>query len=396
MGRIAGLDGIRGIACLMVLVVHIWAFSSPDLAYTFQLQALAYGLNVFFVLSGFLIFLPFARAILDGRDRPRASAFFEARVRRVFPGYLVIFLLANFALQASYVTNPSDLETTRSDVGSGMITDLKQLGANLSLLHSLWPGSLQTGINPSWSLTTELCYYVVLWLLCLSMFWLRARRTMSRAALAALPALILLVVGIIGKSMVAWSKSQHPEYSNLVAGFGDNSTAVLSRSLLAFADNFAFGMIAVILWLAVARDLVSRGRVRQVKRFAVILVVTSPPFIVLVSTVAPVFGDLYVGVVVCALLILVTMPIALGQTPRLAQLLDWRPFAYVGKVSLSVYLWHFPVLLLLARGDALPPESAVGTLGTTALVIVICLALATATYTLVERPFHRLTVRRPT
>ena len=90
------------------------------------------------------------------------------------------------------------------------------------------------------------------------------------------------------------------------------------------------------------------------------------------------------------------MPIALGQTPRLAQLLDWRPFAYVGKVSLSVYLWHFPVLLLLARGDALPPESAVGTLGTTALVIVICLALATATYTLVERPFHRLTVRRPT
>src|ERR1700754_790192 len=75
--RLDALDGLRGLAALGVLVLHVWMFSYGDLhkppkgLLDFTLGELRLGVQLFFVLSGFLIFRPFVAAALSGaRPRP--------------------------------------------------------------------------------------------------------------------------------------------------------------------------------------------------------------------------------------------------------------------------------------------------------------------------------------
>jgi len=72
--RLGGLDGIRGVAALTVLVAHVWLFSGPATVQVgplnrYVLEYMPSALTMFFVLSGFLLYRPFAMAILTGRAR---------------------------------------------------------------------------------------------------------------------------------------------------------------------------------------------------------------------------------------------------------------------------------------------------------------------------------------
>ena len=66
---------------------------------------------------------------------------------RIFPVYLVIFILCNFGLQAVYLSNAVESASTASDAGTGMMTDPAPLLLNLSLLQTFVPEHLQTGIT---------------------------------------------------------------------------------------------------------------------------------------------------------------------------------------------------------------------------------------------------------
>jgi peptidoglycan/LPS O-acetylase OafA/YrhL len=90
--------------------------------------------------------------------------------------------------------------------------------------------------------------------------------------------------------------------------------------------------------------------------------------------------------IVAALMILVVVPLARGRKSKLATFLDVRPIRYVGEISLSAYLWHFPMLLLLGRlgwmaGDTLP-----GMLHNIVLLLAVTILAATVTYCLIEKP----------
>jgi len=78
--------------------------------------------------------------------------------------------------------------------------------------------------------------------------------------------------------------------------------------------------------------------------------------------------------------------LARGRKSKLATFLDVRPIRYVGEISLSAYLWHFPMLLLLGRlgwmaGDTLP-----GMLHNIVILLAATILAATVTYYLVEKP----------
>jgi len=91
------LTGIRGIAALWVLMLHAWQFSGmpvlavPLLSGRFDLTPLFkcgyFGVDLFFVLSGFLLSMPFHRAFIAGATRPSLSEFWIHRCRRVLPAY---------------------------------------------------------------------------------------------------------------------------------------------------------------------------------------------------------------------------------------------------------------------------------------------------------------------
>jgi peptidoglycan/LPS O-acetylase OafA/YrhL len=86
------------------------------------------------------------------------------------------------------------------------------------------------------------------------------------------------------------------------------------------------------------------------------------------------------------MILVVVVPLAHGRKSKLATFLDVRPIRYVGEVSLSAYLWHFPMLLLLGRlgwmaGDTLP-----GMLHNIAILLAATIMAATVTYYLIEKP----------
>src|ERR1700712_880884 len=202
--RIIGLDGVRGLLCLSIAVTHITGHYSPKTAITWQTNVFGFSLVYFFVLSGFLLSLPFIRNLLKERSSatlPNVTDYAVHRVARIMPAYVLIFLFVNFVLQMSYVQNPA-LQPLGTDDGTGMITDPGALVANLTLLQSYFPAYIQTGINPSWSLTLEYAFYASLPVLFLVVFRMRRRTSRNPLVLAlAVPAL-LLAVGLVGRALI--------------------------------------------------------------------------------------------------------------------------------------------------------------------------------------------------
>src|SRR5258705_6456505 len=89
--RSRALDGLRGLAALSVLSFHVWLYrvdrphgSHPTLVDKVLFEA-NLGLICFFVLSGYLLYRPFARAALTGSGRVRVRRFAARRVARIVP-----------------------------------------------------------------------------------------------------------------------------------------------------------------------------------------------------------------------------------------------------------------------------------------------------------------------
>lgn len=386
-GRVRGLDGMRGIACLCVVAAHTMTHFAPTTSPAGIPQFLAQGLIVFFTLSGFLIYWPFARDVLSGERTVDVADYAVRRVLRVFPGYLVIFVVVNFLLHAVYVTNAVETGAPNSDAGTGMITDPLRLLAQLTLTQSLLPSQLQTGINPAWSLTVELGFYVALPLLAVPLVRRAAR---NRWWLATLPAVLLFVLGIAGKTWATVLEHQRPDLDPFVAEFGSNWIAVLSTSFLSIADTFAPGMVVLVVFLALRADRLAWLTPRRTQWLGWSLVAVSGAAALALHEVLPRFLATAVAVAAAAILLMVVEPAARGRSSWLMAAADWRPARYVGEISLSAYLWHYPVIILLSRVDVGITDSWVGVVYSFVLTSALGIALASITYRWVEKPGQRL------
>src|SRR4051794_1938553 len=131
--RIIGLDGVRGILCLSIAITHVTGHYSPTTAVQWMTNLFGFSLVYFFVLSGFLLSLPFIRNLTKDRDSanlPDVADYTVHRFARIMPAYVVIFLICNFVLRVCYVQNPA-LQAPGTDEGTGMITEPGKLIANL-------------------------------------------------------------------------------------------------------------------------------------------------------------------------------------------------------------------------------------------------------------------------
>lgn len=386
--RIVGLDGVRGLLCLSIAITHVTGYYSKHTAAVWKTNVFGFSLVYFFVLSGFLLFLPYVRNVVADRSSarmPDVRDYGVHRLARIMPVYLAIFLIVNFVLRVAYVQNtavvPDDVRT-----GIGMITDPGQLLANLTLLQTYFPAYLQTGIGPSWSLTLEYAFYLSLPLLGLALFRMRKHSTRNPFVLAMLAPGILLGIGLVGRALIPLVNRYAGTTDFILLNWGPNIAAVFTKSILTNADNFAVGMLAAIVFVAIEHgalpERISR-RVRMLSAVAIlpVLVVSAAFF-----AIAAGFVTAGVGVVAALMILVVVVPLARGQKSKLASLLDIRPIRYVGEISLSAYLWHFPMLLLLGRlgwmaGDTLP-----GMLRNIVVLLAATILAATVTYYLIEKP----------
>jgi peptidoglycan/LPS O-acetylase OafA/YrhL len=380
--RLVGIEGLRGIAAVSVLVHHVTIRLADEdkIGQTATKVGgwLTHGLTLFFVLSGFLLFRPFAASIVDGRPLPSIKKYARNRFLRIYPAYLVILVLAGLVFGAAYTEGPPQ----NGGVSIGHLTDPLTLAANVLLVQGYIPATLLTGIGPSWSLVPEVAFYVALPLLVLLSARLAQRGRPPLVSALVAPAL-LVVVGwavtfYLEHRTAGMSGTEEFQYL-----WGHHWSAVLARSLLAQADLFGYGMLTAVVVVALARWGVTRAPS------------VLPPLLFLTAaglTWAALDGPLesharrFIGMAAALLVLAVAVPSTSGEPNAGARMLEARPLRYVGLISFSVYLWHVPVLFWLDRHGLSFGDDMMGLLGNIALVFAVTGILSSLTFWLVERP----------
>jgi peptidoglycan/LPS O-acetylase OafA/YrhL len=375
--RLVGIEGLRGIAAASVLTAHVWLVSQPsghffELGWpnTYVFPQLKNGVTLFFVLSGFLLFLPFAAAAIRNEPRPAFDAYLRNRALRILPAYWFIMICTALLLQTARVYEGGIL-------GVGAMDSPSLLGQNLLLLQNYRASSMSTGIGPAWSLVIEVVFYVALPLLVIAAIRMSRRATTRNQRVAAMlfPAAFLGVLGLVGLGL--------GPHGGLP--FARTWTGVYRTSFFTHAHLFAPGLA-----LAVARVEYQDGRLRlpdwwrPAAAIAAIAIVVGAIKLTVDGTVPQRWEPTLIAIACGLLLALVVMPRPASRS-HLVRSLDSPALIGAGLVSYSVYLWHYPVILWLRDHD-LTVGGGFGAFALDlAIVGTVVGVLSWLTYNLVER-----------
>ncbi|GIK83283.1 MAG: acyltransferase [Alphaproteobacteria bacterium] len=347
------VQGVRAIAVILVVLFHAWPAIVPG-GYV--------GVDVFFVISGFLITRLLLREV-EATGRIDFVAFYARRLRRLLPALVVVVLAV---MAASWMLH-APLE--RKMLTSSAV-------ASLVYLSNVWFAHQATDYladdahgNPllhTWSLSVEEQFYLV---------W---------------PALIWLVVAMAARAGV----NAHARMRIAFAAVALVSLA-LCLGLAGYLRPWAFFGSPARAWEFAAGALVALWAGRAVPRTAgtqmgqwvALASLLVAAFFFSSATPYPGIATVLPVAATCALLVSAVG----GGTGPIARTLAASPMAWLGNLSYAWYLWHWPVLTF-AR-DAL----GLGGLLATSAALAVSLILAWGTYILVENPvrFARPLVARP-
>jgi peptidoglycan/LPS O-acetylase OafA/YrhL len=327
LGYRPALDGLRGVAILLVLLGHGYAPGVP--------RADTVGVVVFFVLSGYLIT---TLMLQERRDTGRVSlaAFYRRRALRLLPA--LVLALAFVAVLMQLLGRGAEI--------SGDVVPTLLYYMNRTKAAGDDPGLL----SHAWSLSIEEQFYIV-WPLALV-----GLMAMFRGRLIPILALLLGLALLVAAWRAAlWS----PEAYNRVYW----STDTRADALLMGAGLAVLGAVRPLrapAWLAWIAAAVLVG----------LAVVGSNEGLAMIGLLA--------AAVASALLIVA----AVGSS-LMTRLLSWRPLVYVGTISYGLYLFHRPIMRIGTTVDVAWP---VGFLA----MALLSLGAAWLSYRYVERPFLRL------
>jgi peptidoglycan/LPS O-acetylase OafA/YrhL len=380
--RLRGIEGLRAAAALSVMLGHFDLHLVPSNMVSpvaqHVLNVAGEGLTLFFVLSGFLLFGPFMHAA--ARRAPLGiTQYFMNRFLRIYPAYFVIFSIVALVLGLAYTKTVSVTDPGVQSVFDtvGRMTSPGPIFANLFLVHTLTPWTIKTGLGVSWSLTAEVCYYLLLPLLALMTVRLSRRYGLNAAAVIASLGMIVmgLTCRIIGDAQIHGDAA-----AQFYQQWGGNWLAVYLRSILCQADFFGVGMLALIVFRhsATITGVTERTRYRQCLYAAAILGLVF-------TRVEREFGF---AVFFAAQLLIITTETSASRPHRLVTFLEWRPVWWLGVISYSFYLWHLPVIWGVYKWllHEQQPDTFLSIALSYILVLAITAALSSATYMLVERP----------
>ncbi len=340
-GTRADIQALRALAVSSVLLYHLW----PR-----RLTGGFVGVDVFFVISGFLIGSHLL-AELAGTGRVRLGRFWARRAIRLLPASLLVLLTVAVA---TVTVVPLSRRAAFLDEVVGATFYVQNWVLAHKAVDYLALGDAASPVQHYWTLSTEEQFYLLLPVLLLVAAWVAHRAGLPRRRLA--PA-GLACVGLVATASLAYSihltiTSPGVAYFStgtraweFLAGTLLAGTAVGGSRILRVA--LGWSGLAVVLFAVVAFD----GQ-------------TAFPG---VSAALPVVGTL-------ALLVA-------REAGPLALLTRWRPVTWLGDVSYSVYLWHWPLIVILpyVSGDPLDAVDKVG-------IVSVALILAWASTRLVEDP----------
>lgn len=325
------IDGLRAFAVIPVILFHMGLNWVPG-GYI--------GVDVFFVISGFLITSIIKKELDQGTFSFRS--FWARRVRRILPA-MIFVTAATLAVTYAFVFRPE-----QQAIGKQAVAALLSV-ANIYFLRNTgdyWGSAAEKSpFLHTWSLSVEEQFYVffpiAMWLI----YRVRPRWLQGCVATTAIGSLALFLWGLQNYPFVTFYLLPTRVWELgtgclLAVSLSNQSPRISNYGIFAFV-----GLCMVVLsYLFFVRLNVGVG--------------------------LSVFGTALI--------------IAFGQTGLCNTLLSNRAVVHIGTISYSLYLWHWPVLVLAKHLGLDWP-------GFTAKVILVCIiySLALGTYHLIERPTRR-------
>jgi len=365
--RLGVLDGLRGIAVLLVLWYHIWEISwlpAPLPSLQFIPETGFAGVDLFFYISGFVIVYPFVKALVRGDAPPTWGHFAYRRAIKIVPSY-VLSIAVVIAIGYAHFSSAGEA--------------LRDIGTHLLFVHTWWQDTYGSINGVLWTLAVEVEFYAVFPLL-----WLAFKRYpwITAGAMAA--------VSILYRSHAA-DCCYH------------TTMGLLIYNLPGYLDIFAAGMISALLfvrwrevkvrWAAPAATLVA------IAGFAILAALLQNLWSIRTtdqwSTVWQIHNRTLVGVAFAMM--------GLGSLlaiPAWQRLLANPLLLFFAAISYNLYLYHQPLARLLLNWR-IPPYAGADQHGDphweftyTLVAFAVTIAQATLVTYLFERPLLRVPMER--
>ncbi len=344
--RVDVLDGLRGCAVLLVVWYHVWLVSGQAAGpFTFIAQAGFLGVDLFFFISGFCLFYPYARAAAGGRPAPTIAHFFERRAMKIVPSYGIALAVFAIVYRAQFAS-PQDA--------------LWQIVAHLTFIHPLSPSTFGTISGPLWTIGIEVQFYLLFPLIVIGF----ARSPwIGYLVLAALAEAYRCWIGALGLDTSFWWINQLPAVVDLfAAGMLGAHAFVMLRARAATVDSSRMTIVSLCAWLCA---LVGLG---------------------IVSVSGASAGDAHAWfnahrVVIGPLCFVLALSTSFAL-PAWHAVVAARALGFLSTISYNLYLWHLEVMVWV--------HNAIGSPGWTLAISLPCaIAIAMVVTYAVERPLLR-------
>ena len=334
--QIPGANGLRAIACLLVLGHHLFQRFNPEESNTFH-KALHFfwirgeaGVSLFFVLSGCLLSLPFWIAFSIGKPFPSIKRYARLRAVRIVPAFWINLVIC----------------TIVSVVILGIDFDFKKLISALLFINNYhYSTFFPSEINgPLWSIGLEVSCYILMPAVLLTIF----RKTSTLRSASILLTLWIILLQLLNPLIISIFMTENKQKGWEFGIDGGAKQWLPYWNTATFLTQFLLGSLAalIIVWLA-------RKDPRKYLLFdATAVVLFLSAFMMLMLRLTPGSPDVlskqpYVSPFFAMLM--AALLIALSQTLHVARLLDNRFFNWIAKLSFGVYLWHVLVIEIIAR-----------------------------------------------
>ncbi len=364
--HLPALNGLRGVAVIGVVAYHLqlgWASGGY------------LGVDLFFVLSGFLI----STLLLEewaSSGRINLGSFWARRAKRLLPAlFLVVAALALYLIFNAIFGGPGangliDLSGLRGDA---IWTLLYANNWHLIYAHQSYFAqfSAPSPLQHTWSLAIEEQFYLV-WPLVLLLLFRVARGAWRRTGM-----ILTVTLGLLSAVLMAVLFDPGVDPSRIYYGTDTRLFDLMAGATLAF--------------VAAARPQPGRKARRMIHRVGPLAAVALAVFWVTSGTPGGLPRNFMFegGFLLCAgLAALVVADARLVQPGRFARLLAARPLHFLGTISYGIYLWHWPVIVYL-NGQ----RTGLSQWPLDLLRVAVTLAVSTASYYLVERPIRLARLR---
>jgi peptidoglycan/LPS O-acetylase OafA/YrhL/VanZ family protein len=322
---IRGLDGLRAFAALAVFIVHFQQFTQVELSFgpvdfTRWMINGNTGVALFFALSGFLLAIPFCKA-LERREFPNTLQYLKHRAVRIIPLYYLCFfgllMIKGF---------------------SGPEVSFNNITSHLFFVHNLKDSQVMSLNPPFWTLAVEMQFYLILPLVFLAMRQLKYH-------LAQFALIAFIVVWFLGYKLIfEWMSSNFdwPLTFSLVWPFGVNAASatspVMTYSLASHLPHFLLGT------LFASQFIKRKLHVDKLLYDVLILLIVISTFIILATPLDESFqlefgryNFPYVPVLLSALIFFVP------SSKVTSNLLEFKFLKWLGVVSYGIYIFHYPL-----------------------------------------------------